>query len=120
MPISRPSLTDAALLLTMAAGACGLALSPAPQPAEQFIAAQHPTAVLAWAQTRCPWAGALKADAPKVHADDLIAVAAAFESKISYQPLGDVCAQALAIAGSAAEPPGTDILARQADQVASR
>ena len=92
-----PSSSDAVLLTATAAAAMGLALSPTAQPPERFVAAQHATAVLAWAQTRCPWAGALKADAPKVHAEDLMAVAAAFEFKTRHQPLSDVCAQAIAL-----------------------
>lgn len=120
MPCSRPSRTDAALLLIMAAGACGLALSSSPHPAQRFIPAANPAAVLAWVETRCPVSGALRPDASRVHAEDLIAVAAAFESRISYLPLADVCAEALAIAGSAAPPQHTGVAEALAKRLAAR
>lgn len=103
----RPTPRDTALLSAFALGALSVALVPAQQTSEKFIAAQHATAVLAWAQAHCPWAGELQADAPRVQAEDLMAVAAAFDSKIRYQPLSDVCAQAIALAGPVSTPAGT-------------
>ncbi len=104
---TRPSTRDTALLAAMAAAALALALHPQRTGPEKFIASQHATAVLAWAKARCPWAGELDAQAPKVQAEDLMAVAAAFESKTRYQPLGDVCAQALALARPVSTPAGS-------------
>lgn len=98
------------MLAAMAAGALALALHPATPGPEKFIAAQHATAVLAWAQARCPWAGELRPNAPKAQAEDLMAVAAAFDSETRYRPLRDVCAQAIALAepvSAAAGNPGT-------------
>lgn len=104
---TRPSTGDTALLGAMAVSALALVLYPAQPGPEKFIAAQHATAVLAWAQAHCPWAGELTANAPKVQAEDLMAVAAAFDSKTRYQPLGDVCAQAIALAGPVSAPAGS-------------
>ena len=103
----RPSPRDSALLAAMAVGAFALVLRPAQPGPEKFIAAQHATAVLAWAQAHCPWGGELAANAPKVQAEDLMAVAAAFDSKTRYQPLGEVCAQAIALAGPVSIPAGS-------------
>ena len=103
----RPTTRETALLSAMAATALAVALSPAQQTSEKFIAAQHATAVLAWAQAHCPWAGELRPSAPRVQAEDLMAVAAAFDSKIRYQPAGEVCAQAIALAEPVSAPAGS-------------
>lgn len=97
------------MLAAMAVGALALALHPATPGPEKFIAAQHATAVLAWSQARCPWAGELQPNAPKAQLEDLMAVAAAFDAKTRYQPLRDVCAQALALAAPVSSPAGSKV-----------
>jgi hypothetical protein len=98
----RPSTSETAVIVALAAGAYGLTATSSAQAPDPYIPAQHPTAVLAWAQTRCPAAGTLKPGAPRAHAEDVLMVAAAFETETRSRPLDEVCREALVLASSVA------------------
>ena len=108
------------MIAVLAAGAYGLAATSGAQAPDPFIPAQHPTAVLAWAQTRCPSVGALKPDAPRAHAEDLMMVAAAFDAETRTRPLGEVCRQALVLAGPVATPAAFAPAPSPGDLIAAR
>lgn len=87
------------LVALAAAGALGSSLGlNANSAAQRFIPSEHPAAVLAWAQTRCGQGITLQASTPRAHADDVMTVAAAYESELRYRPLDAVCADALRVA----------------------
>lgn len=83
------------LVALAAAGALGSSLRLSSSPSQHFIPREHPAAVLAWAQTRCGQGIALQTSTPRAHADDVLTVAAAYESELRYRPLQAVCADAL-------------------------
>lgn len=90
------------LVALAAAGALGSSLGlSAKAPSQRFIPSEHPAAVLAWAQTRCGQGLALRASTPRAHAEDIMTVAAAYESDLRYRSLDAVCADALRVAGPA-------------------
>jgi hypothetical protein len=62
---------------------------------DRYIAADHPAAVLAWAKTRCYANLALRHGAPRAHAEDVLAVAAAYETVSRHGDIAALCRQAL-------------------------
>lgn len=75
-----------------------------PAQPERFAAADHPVAVLAWAQLHCNPALALRADAHRTHTEILLRVAAAYDQARSWRSLDDVCRDAIAAARPAIAP----------------
>ena len=117
--LEMPDTGRAALLLVMFAAFVGVATArraPGPPsasvPAERFVAADHPVAVLAWAKANCNDGLALRAGAHRTHAEILMRVAAAYDHARSRRGLEDVCREAIAAAQPAIAPdtlpkPGT-------------
>lgn len=82
----------------------GLVMTERSEPQQRFIASEHPSAVLAWAKLRCDPGLVLRADAPRAQAEDVLAVAAAYETDARYRHVSDVCADALAAARAVTSP----------------
>lgn len=101
---SRPPPTMASptvqlvLIAATAAGAAGLALADRDARPQHFIAADHPTAVLAWARMRCDTNLELRDGVPRAHKEDVLQVAGAYETSLRHRAIDTACEEALQIA----------------------
>ena len=107
------------------ASAAGLLAYATPSRTPRYIPAEHPAAVLAWANMRCDTRLALRPDAARAHPEDVIEVSAAYEAALLYQSRAALCQDAMEIAQNvmAALPPGPGQPAQPTDvpgPVASR
>jgi hypothetical protein len=96
-----PVSTIAVLGLAAVSSAAWVIAAPRSAQPERYLAADHPAAVVAWASARCYAGLQLSPRAAKAHAEDVMMVAAAFESAARRQPMADVCQEALRIAEGA-------------------
>lgn len=81
--------------LAAAVSVAGVIGHPRSSDGDRYIAADHPAAVLAWAKTRCYANLALRDGAPRAHAEDVLAVSAAYESVARHGDIAALCRQAL-------------------------
>ena len=69
---------------------------PAPQRRhDRFVAADHATAVLAWAKINCFGGLELASDAPRTQMEIILQVAAAYDAESGRRGVSEVCTEAL-------------------------
>lgn len=123
MPSTRLLPLYALGVLAAVASVAGVIGHPRSQMGDRFVAADHPAAVLAWARTRCYAGLQLRDGAPRAHADDVLTVAAAYETVARSRDPATLCREAVETArpvlalSSAPERSGEAPLYQKLEQV---